>query len=104
MLKAAVHRGCDNSVINDPLGEPGRTTSYVGLLPTWGSVDSDLMFYPICRWVPFWGLWQTYMNERLNRPVVLVMEYPIPVHGDPVEEHEGPHLLGTLRERYKEIY
>jgi len=50
-------------VVNDPLGEPGRTPLYVGLLSAWSSVDSDLMFFPICRRAPFWGLWQTYMNE-----------------------------------------
>jgi len=32
----------------DPLGEPGRTPLYVGLPSLWGSVDSDLMFFPIC--------------------------------------------------------
>ena len=46
-----------------PLGEPGRTPQYVGLLSAWGSMDGDLMFFPICRRAPFWGLWQTHMNE-----------------------------------------
>ena len=44
MLKAAWHWGSDSSVINDPLGEPGRTPLYVSLLSTWGSVDGDHMF------------------------------------------------------------
>jgi len=32
MLKVAWHWGSDCSVINDPLGEPGCTPLYVGLL------------------------------------------------------------------------
>jgi len=59
---AAWHWGSDSSVVNDPLGEPGRTPLYVGLPSAWGSVDGDLMFFPICRRAPFWGLRQTYMN------------------------------------------
>ena len=27
--------------LNDPLGEPGHTPLYVGLLSAWGSVDGD---------------------------------------------------------------
>jgi len=61
--RAAWHWGRDSSVVNDPLGEPGCTPLYVGLLSAWGSVDGDLMFFPICRQAPFWGLRQTYMNE-----------------------------------------
>jgi len=59
--KAAWHWGSDNSVINDPLGEPGHTPLYAGLLSAWGSMDCDLMFFPICRRAPFWGL--QHMNE-----------------------------------------
>ena len=44
---AAWHWGRDSSVINNPLGEPGHTPLYVGLPSAWGSVDSDLMFFPI---------------------------------------------------------
>jgi hypothetical protein len=44
VLKAAWHWGRDNSVVNDPPGEPGRTPFYVGLPSAWGSVDDDLMF------------------------------------------------------------
>jgi hypothetical protein len=47
VLKAAWHWGSDSSVVNDPLGEQGRTLLYVGLLSTWGSVDGDLMYFPI---------------------------------------------------------
>jgi hypothetical protein len=46
VLKAAWHWGRDWSVVNDPLGEPGRTPLYVGLLSTCGSVDDDQMFPP----------------------------------------------------------
>ena len=45
--KAAWHQERDSSVVNDPLGERGRTPLYIGLLPAWGSVGSDLMFSPI---------------------------------------------------------
>jgi len=61
--KAAWHLGSDSSVINNSFGEPGRTPLYVGLPSVWGSMDGDLMFFPICRKAPFWGLQQTYMNE-----------------------------------------
>jgi hypothetical protein len=45
VLKAAWHWGSD-SVVNDPLGEPGHTPLYVGLPSKWGSVDGDLIFFP----------------------------------------------------------
>jgi hypothetical protein len=45
VLKAAWHWGSDN-VVNDPLGEPGRTSLYEGLPSAWGSVDGDRMFSP----------------------------------------------------------
>jgi len=63
ILKAAWHWGRDSNVFNDPLGEPGSAPLYVGLPSVWGSVDSDLMFFPICRRTPFWGLRQTCTNE-----------------------------------------
>jgi len=44
MLKAAWRWGKECSVINDPLGEPGRTPLYVGLPSTWGSMDGDQIF------------------------------------------------------------
>jgi hypothetical protein len=43
---AAWHWGSDSSVVNDPLGKPGRTQLYVGLLSTWDSVKGDCMFSP----------------------------------------------------------
>jgi hypothetical protein len=46
VLKAAWRGGRDSSVVNDPLGKPGRTPLYVGLPSTWGSMDGDLMFSP----------------------------------------------------------
>ena len=39
--------GSDGSVINLPLGEPGRTPLYVGLPSAWGSVNGDRMFSPV---------------------------------------------------------
>jgi len=38
--------GSKSSVVNDPLGEPGRTLLYVGLPSAWGSVDGDRIFSP----------------------------------------------------------
>ena len=46
MLKAAWHWGRDCSVINNPLGEPGHTPLYVGLLSVWGAVDGNQMLSP----------------------------------------------------------
>jgi len=45
VLKAAWQWGSDSSV-NDPLGELGCTPLYEGFPSTWGSVDSDCMFFP----------------------------------------------------------
>ena len=50
---AAWHWGSDSSVINDTLGEPGRTLLYVGLPSVWGSVDGHIMFFAICGRAPF---------------------------------------------------
>jgi len=63
VLRAAWHWGRNSSVINEPLVEPGCTPLYVGLLSVWVSADCDLMFFPICRKAPFWGLQKIYMNE-----------------------------------------
>jgi len=62
MPRAAWHRVRGSSVVNYPLGEPGHSPLYVGLLSVWGSVDGDVMFFPICKRAPFWGFRQTYMN------------------------------------------
>ena len=45
--RAAWYWGRDSSAVNDSFGEPRRTPLYVGLPSAWGSVDSDLMFFPI---------------------------------------------------------
>ena len=55
--------GRDSNVINNHLEKPGHTPLYVDLPSVWCSVDGDLMFSPICRRAPFWGLQQTYINE-----------------------------------------
>jgi hypothetical protein len=44
--RAVWHWGRDNSVINDSLGEPGRTPLRVGLLSMWCSMDGDQIFSP----------------------------------------------------------
>jgi hypothetical protein len=46
MPRAVRHWGRDSSVVNDPLGETGRTPLYVGLPSKWGSVDGDQIFSP----------------------------------------------------------
>jgi len=61
-------QGRGSSVVNDPLGEPGRTPFDVGPPSArgvgGGSLDGDLMFFLyVCRRAPFWGPWQTYMKE-----------------------------------------
>jgi hypothetical protein len=38
--------GSDSSVVNDPLGEPGRTLLYAGIPSAWGSMEGDRMFSP----------------------------------------------------------
>jgi hypothetical protein len=43
VLKASWRWGRDCSVVNDPLGESGRTPLCVGLPSTWGSVYGDQM-------------------------------------------------------------
>jgi len=44
----AWHCGRESIVVNDHLGEPGRSPFYVELPPAWGSFDGDdLMFFPI---------------------------------------------------------
>ena len=43
--RAALHWGSD-SVVNDHLGEPGRTKMYVVLPSAWGSANGDRMFSP----------------------------------------------------------
>jgi len=47
VARAAWHWGRDSSVINNHLVEPGHTPLYVCLLSARGSVDGDLMFFPI---------------------------------------------------------
>jgi hypothetical protein len=46
VLKSAWHWNSECSVVNDPLGEPGRTPLYVGLPSVRGSVDRDPIFCP----------------------------------------------------------
>ena len=48
VLKAASQWHRDRNIVNDPLGEPGHTSLYVGLLSAWGPMDGDLMFFPTC--------------------------------------------------------
>ena len=47
VLKAAWHWDSNSCVVNDPLGEPGHTLLYVGLLSSWCSVDGDHVCSPV---------------------------------------------------------
>jgi hypothetical protein len=38
----------NSSVVNNPLGEPGRTPLFVGLPSVWDSVDGDHILFPVC--------------------------------------------------------
>ena len=46
VLKAEWYWGSNNSVLSDPVEEPGRTPLFVGLPSAWGSVDGDHIFSP----------------------------------------------------------
>ena len=95
VLRAAWHWGRARSVVNNPLWEPDHTPLYVGLPSAWGSMDGDLMFLPIYSRAPFWGLWQTCMNEWTNGSgdgVSLSM-------GTLLGNMERASLPGTLTER-----
>jgi hypothetical protein len=66
VLKAAWHWGTDCNVINDPLGDPGRTPLYVGLPSTWGSVDGDQKFSLFFSWEDSLLGTLTDINEGIN--------------------------------------
>ena len=62
--RAAWHWGRDSTVVNDPLGEPDRTSLYVGLPNAWGSVEGDLTFSPYAGRFSFRDSGRpTWMNE-----------------------------------------
>ena len=47
--KTPLHWSSNNSVVKDPLEEPGRTQLYVGLLSAWDTVDGDRILFPYFR-------------------------------------------------------
>ena len=57
-----MHWGRDSSVVNDPLGEPGHTPLYIGLLSAWGSGTMTLCFSPYVGGLIF-GDSGRHMNE-----------------------------------------
>ena len=93
VTRAAWHWGRDSTVVNDLRGEPGRTPLYVGLPSAWGSVDGDLFLSKFCRRAPVWG---DSCRHKLFR---WLWRRSISLHRDPVGEHGGAALPGTLRER-----
>jgi len=46
-----------------PLGKQAALPLYVGLPSAWDSLNGELIFFPIRRRAPVWGLPQTYVNE-----------------------------------------
>ena len=52
VLKAAWHWGRDCSVVNDPLGEPGRTPLYVAFRPR-GTPWTVIKYFPRFSWEGF---------------------------------------------------
>jgi len=68
---------------------------YVGLRSGWGSVDGDIMFFPICRRAPFWGLLQTNVNEWMKEKLDQCFWWrSTPIRGDSIREHGGGSLTG----------
>jgi len=66
VLKAAWHCGSYSSVVNDPLGEPGRTPLYVGLPSAWGSVWQWPIVFPHFSWKDSLLGTLTNINEWIN--------------------------------------
>jgi hypothetical protein len=86
MPRAAWHWGSDTSVMNDPLGEPGRTPLYVGLLSAWGSVDGDYLFSPhFVGGFLNWGPPKDMLTKALEMGACF--------HSGPVLENMGRGLL-----------
>ena len=68
--------GSDSSDVKEPLGEPGRTPLYVGLLSAWGSVDADYMFS--LHFVGGLIFGDSNRYKRTNKPLALEMEHLSP--------------------------
>ena len=85
--RAAWHWGRDSSVINDPLGEPGRTALYVGLPSVWGSEEGNLMFFPILSEGPLFG--DTGRHKWIGH---WLWRRSISLHRDPVVGNRGGSL------------
>jgi hypothetical protein len=93
VLKAAWHWGSDSSVVNNPLGEPGRTPLYVGLPSAWGSVDGDC--YVFCfSWEGSLLGTLTDISEGINH---WLWRWSISLHRDPVREHGVGLIYWRLR-------
>jgi hypothetical protein len=56
MPKAAWHWGSNSIVIHDSFEEPCHSPSYVGLLSTWGIMDSEWFSLMFMGGLPDWGL------------------------------------------------
>jgi hypothetical protein len=84
----------NSSVLNDPLGEPGRTSLYVGLGGSmWGSTGSDHFLSPCVT--------GELLNWELPRDIEFMkaLGMGISIRGGPVGERGGgPPFLGSLRD------
>ena len=65
VLKAAWHWGSNSSIVNGPLGEPGRTQFYVGLPFPWALWTVTICFPPVSSRAPLLRN-QGDTNERIN--------------------------------------
>jgi hypothetical protein len=74
--RAAWHWGSDCSVVNDPLGEQGRTPLSVGLLSTWGSVGGGLISFPILEEDSFFG--DSSRHQWIKWPLARETDYLSP--------------------------
>jgi hypothetical protein len=92
VLKAAGRWGRECSVLNEPLGEPGRTPLYVSLVSMWGSVKGDQMF---SRFSPEGSLLgtPTDINEWINH---WLWRWSSSLHRDPVRESAGELIYQGL--------
>jgi len=76
VLKAAWQWGSNSSIVNGPLGEPGRTQFYGGPPSPWGSVDGDHMFSPCFVDSSFTE--DSGICQRKNKLLALEMEHLSP--------------------------
>ena len=81
-------------------GVGGLVLGWLGIVYKQRTISTyNLVFFPIRRSAPFWGLWQTYMNERMNKQTNGPVDRVSLSMGTLLGNREGAPLLETLRER-----